>query len=247
MATKKQGLPKTSDYEPQIVAPGHPLRSRDDLVYPHRDVLFRTIGPGVHLCHWCERRIEWRGVFFPGWIVSRTDAHGRHRVDIDATAEQRPAESTVDHLDGRPRNNRASNVVPACRACNFRRALAGNPLFFGKRTRAEFVAALKALAQRLRRSFQLREETRSRLMTALRRLIPRLRTDEKPTTGDYDRDRVLSKHPPPRQAAEPEHIKVHELSPTGQRALWHELIDGLAPALADTYIQRHNERIPTDV
>lgn len=196
--TKSRHLPATSEYEPQIVAPSHPLRSRrGSLVYPHRDLLRLKIGGGVHQCHWCERRIEWRAAFLPRWVAVTVDAEGRYRADIDLTAEQRPQELTTDHRDGNPRNNRASNLLPACRACNMRRALVGNPIFFGKRTRTEFVSDRQALADRLCRSLQLIRETRSRLMSVLHRLIPRLRTDENPMNDDYETTSDRSMRSPP--------------------------------------------------
>lgn len=43
-------------------------------------------------------------------------------------------ELTVDHLDGRVRNNHAENLVPSCRNCNKARGDAGNPLQWGLRT-----------------------------------------------------------------------------------------------------------------
>lgn len=60
-------------------------------------MLFDTIGPGSHPCHWCERLVTWRA------------RRGDSEVD----------DLVVDHLDGNRSNNEPSNLVPACQPCNF--------------------------------------------------------------------------------------------------------------------------------
>jgi hypothetical protein len=70
----------------------HPL-ARRRIVYAHRQVLYDSIGPGSHACHWCGRQVAW----FPG-------------VDDE--------QLTVDHVDANRQNNDLANLVPACGACN---------------------------------------------------------------------------------------------------------------------------------
>jgi hypothetical protein len=79
--------------------PDHPLAGSSGRIYVHRLVLWDTIGPGSHLCHWCGLTEHW----------SPTDG--------------RPA-LQVDHLDGVGDNNDAANLVPACGRCNGARAAA---------------------------------------------------------------------------------------------------------------------------
>lgn len=66
-------------------------------VKEHRLVLWAMLGPGSHPCHWCGSTVTWG-------------------IDLD-----------VDHLDGNRQNNHPSNLKPACRSCNVRRGMAGNP------------------------------------------------------------------------------------------------------------------------
>lgn len=76
-----------------VKLPGHPLATtKRQVVYVHRVVLYDTIGPGVHLCTWCKRELEW-------------NARGLRCL-------------VVDHLDGDTWNNKPENLVPACRTCN---------------------------------------------------------------------------------------------------------------------------------
>lgn len=85
----------TNDYV-RIWAPNHPLRDGRGTLWQHRAVLFETIGPGSHQCHWCERLVTWRA------------RRGAPEVD----------DLVVDHLDGNRSNNEPSNLVPACQPCN---------------------------------------------------------------------------------------------------------------------------------
>jgi hypothetical protein len=78
-----------------LISPQHPLATpRAGLVYEHRKVLYDTIGPGSHPCHWCGVMVEWRiGTCRKGTLVA-------------------------DHLDGNKTNNDPRNLVAACNQCN---------------------------------------------------------------------------------------------------------------------------------
>jgi hypothetical protein len=76
--------------------PRHPLGPS---VLAHRAVLYDVIGPGEHPCHWCRRAVSW-----------------------DQTYPRRPGALVVDHVDGNTVNNAVANLVPACAACNLKRA-----------------------------------------------------------------------------------------------------------------------------
>jgi len=80
--------------------PAHPLASKNGLVYVHRAVLFRMLGPGEQPCHWCGAPLDW-----------------------DATTGD-PRQLQVDHLDNDGSNNQPGNLVPACHPCNSGRAMA---------------------------------------------------------------------------------------------------------------------------
>lgn len=77
-------------------APGHPVAWQNGDAYVHRVVLYDKIGPGVHLCHWCGRELQW-------------NVQGIHRL-------------IADHLDGDTHNNAPGNLVPSCRRCNSERS-----------------------------------------------------------------------------------------------------------------------------
>ena len=72
---------------------GHPLADGDGYVYEQREVLFATIGPGTHPCHWCSNPVTWGD-------------------GLEA-----------DHVDHDRLNNDPTNLVPSCHGCNTRRAL----------------------------------------------------------------------------------------------------------------------------
>ena len=76
----------------------HPASSSNGLLYQHREVLYDTIGPGAHACHWCAKEIEW------------------------FTADRKRM-LVADHLDGDKVNNDPTNLVPACLHCNGNRGL----------------------------------------------------------------------------------------------------------------------------
>lgn len=78
----------------KITAHGHPLADSEGRVLQHRAVLYEAIGPGWHLCNWCDDPITW-------------DVH--HPGDYALT---------VDHLNHRRSDNRLENLVPACSPCN---------------------------------------------------------------------------------------------------------------------------------
>lgn len=74
-------------------APDHPLAMRNGQVYVHRKVLYDTIGPGQHTCHWCGTSIRWAPKGTPGMLVP-------------------------DHVNGLGDDNRPENLVPSCVGCN---------------------------------------------------------------------------------------------------------------------------------
>lgn len=74
-----------------VPASGHSVAHKDGNAYEHRVVLYDAIGPGVHPCHWCGKRISWGD-----------DLH-------------------TDHVDHNPQNNNRSNLVQSCAPCNVRR------------------------------------------------------------------------------------------------------------------------------
>lgn len=84
----------------------------------------------------------------PRPVESTIRADGRRVAQIHSV-EPRPAELTVDHKDGNPRNNRASNLVPACRTCNMQRAQVGNPQAFGQWTLKRLFAQVGATIRRV--------------------------------------------------------------------------------------------------
>lgn len=72
---------------------GHPLADASGSVYVHRLVLYESIGPGTHACHWCDQPVVWH--------------RGGDQPQIH-----------VDHLDDDGSNNELSNLLPACAHCN---------------------------------------------------------------------------------------------------------------------------------
>lgn len=73
---------------------GHALAGADGKVYVHRLVLFNTIGPGEHACHWCNVTVSW----------------DKRRGEDGAL--------NVDHINSIGDDNRAENLVPCCVSCN---------------------------------------------------------------------------------------------------------------------------------
>lgn len=79
----------------------HPLATTGSVVMEHRKVLFDTIGPGPHECHWNE-------------------TYGCGRISLEWGGLQGDS-LCVDHLDHDRTNNAPENLVPSCIACNLRR------------------------------------------------------------------------------------------------------------------------------
>lgn len=81
-----------------VELPQHPVASPCGKAYVHRVVLFDTIGPGAHPCHWCSTLVA--------WDLPSTDPRGLQ----------------VDHLNQARDDNRPENLVPSCGDCNVGRA-----------------------------------------------------------------------------------------------------------------------------
>lgn len=75
----------------------HPIAAKSGTLYQHREVLFDSIGFGIHQCVWCGCEVEWRG-------------EGKRKL-------------VVDHLDGNKANNALTNLKPSCHRCNANRGL----------------------------------------------------------------------------------------------------------------------------
>ena len=89
-------------YRSVAVSSDHPLAQDGGngywKIYEHRLVLFDKIGPWDHLCHWCNRLLQWS-------------------INTDSDS------IVVDHLDGNEWNNAPDNLVPSCRRCNVQRSI----------------------------------------------------------------------------------------------------------------------------
>lgn len=90
----------SSAYRIKAFQHDHPLSYVGGQVAEHRRVLFDSIGPGSHPCHWCGIQVTWQ--------VKQYNRIGN---------------LIVDHVDGDRWNNRLGNLVPSCGRCNTRRAL----------------------------------------------------------------------------------------------------------------------------
>lgn len=112
-----QALGSSGYYHTQMT--GHPLANSSGRVYVHRVVLWDSIGPGEHPCHWCGWRVRW------DWV-------------------DRAHMLNVDHIDHDKRNNDVSNLVPACTRCNSTRTK--NPDWFANNITAGIDAVRIAYA-----------------------------------------------------------------------------------------------------
>lgn len=82
----------------------HPLADGAGYVRKHRAVLYASIGPGTHKCHWCDRIVEWKKGRRPATVIGAL---------------------VVDHLDRNTGNNDIGNLVPSCVGCNATRGVCG--------------------------------------------------------------------------------------------------------------------------
>lgn len=82
-----------------VRAPNHPLATAAGYVRVHRLVLYASIGPGAHPCHWCQQLVYWD----KQWPRDGDDA------------------LLVDHVDRNRQNNDLENLVPSCHSCNVSR------------------------------------------------------------------------------------------------------------------------------
>lgn len=90
----------SSAYQIRAFCHDHPLSYVGGQVAEHRRVLFDSIGPGAHPCHWCQTEVTWQ--------VKQYNRRGN---------------LVVDHVDGDRWNNALENLVPSCGRCNSRRAM----------------------------------------------------------------------------------------------------------------------------
>lgn len=79
----------------QLYLPRHPLADSHGFVYEHRVALFGKIGRAKNACVWCSREVRW-------------SANGAAML-------------VADHRNGETSDNRPSNLVASCPACNMTR------------------------------------------------------------------------------------------------------------------------------
>jgi hypothetical protein len=94
-------------------APGHVLAGRrTQVALLRRLILFRSIGPGCHRCRFCRKRVCWR-----------------------PNSSNSPGSLVVCSMNGKAKDVRRRNLVPACLSCSCKRGWA--------RKRAEIRKRLK--------------------------------------------------------------------------------------------------------
>jgi hypothetical protein len=81
-----------------IKAHNHPLATKDGQVDEHRLLLYKSIGPGAHPCHFCQAPLEWRT--------------GGDRRKAGALIVERLDRKEGWHLQ---------NLVPSCWSCSLKR------------------------------------------------------------------------------------------------------------------------------
>lgn len=115
----------------QVTEPDHPLADKDGRLLIHRKVLYDSIGPGPHPCHWCGKLVTFQ--------KGKRTAEGA---------------LSVDHVDGNKLNNDLANLVPACHRCNCGRAIkcADDELFIVRKNGYR-VRAVKRVCQRCGKDF----------------------------------------------------------------------------------------------
>lgn len=100
-ARRPDGPRKASVKRPRrVVARDHPLADSHGRVALSRLRLYDKVGPGVHPCNWCGRRVIWTVGVTPDALIT-------------------------DHLDWDNTNDDPANLVVSCHNCNARRAAPG--------------------------------------------------------------------------------------------------------------------------
>lgn len=89
---------KTGVQHRMMRAPGHPVSPSSGIALISRVVLYDSIGPGPHRCHWCGAEVDW----MPGAGLAR-------------------GALIVDHLNHDAADDALPNLVASCNTCNARR------------------------------------------------------------------------------------------------------------------------------
>lgn len=136
---------------------------------------------------------------------------GRKLADLDGMAARQAAALETDHRNGRPRDNRPENVVPACGPCNRERRDAGNPIVFKNQTTRKVFEQVGVLFG------EIKQRTRAALNRLLHRHShprPDQMTPRDDCCANFDRD---ERGPPDSRRPQNDNPK-HRRTTTGHRA-----------------------------